>query len=179
MYATRRRAAAQLGWLLFCGACFRTTAPEGWLSTPEVAQREAYGGWISAAYAPAQVVEGELIAVTPESLYVLTADSLIPLAMGAITSAALTTYDAQLRTLEMWTLLGSASTLSHGVGLVLTLPLWVIAGSSVTASASKSPRVRSLDPADLRPYARFPQGLPPALDRRDLRQKQTARMTAR
>ncbi len=97
-------------------------------------------------------------------------DSVTPLALGAITSATLTAYDARLRTLEMWTILGSVSTLSHGVALGLTPPLSAIAGSSATASASTSPRIRSLDPAELRPYARFPQGLPSALDRRNLRQ---------
>lgn len=170
-----RRRRALGAWLLLLGsACFRTTAPEGWLSVPDVAQREAYGGWIRLE--PAQgtdtrSLEGELIAATPDTLYVLTPDSLVAVATKALTSATLTTYDARLNELTTWTALGAVATLSHGVGLILTLPTWIIVGTTATASASKAPRVESLDAAVLRPYARFPQGLPPAVDRRALRQK--------
>jgi hypothetical protein len=163
---------------LLASACFQTTAPEGWLSTPAVAQREAYGGWISAAYtlgAGTATVEGELIAASPDSLHVLTADSLVTVATSAVTSATLTTYDARLNTLNMWTILGAVSSLSHGVGLLLSVPMWIIVGTTATASASKAPRVQSVDAALLRPYARFPQGLPPGLERRALRQKEVPR----
>ena len=175
MFGRRRwRAPAVWSLLQLSSACFSTTAPDGWLSTPAVAQREAYGGWIAVERAQdtsKQTVEGELIAVTPDSLYVLTPDSLLSLPMGEITSATLTTYDARLGRLATWTALGAISTISHGVGLVLTFPLWTIAGSTLTASASKAPRVQSADATSLQPYARFPQGLPLGLDRRALRQK--------
>jgi hypothetical protein len=168
------RALAVWSLLMLSSACFRTTAPDGWLSTPAVAQREAYGGWIAVERVQdtmKRTVEGELIAVTPDSLHVLTADSLVSLPMDEMTSATLTTYDARLGRLTTWTALGAVSTLSHGVGLVLTLPLWIIAGSTSTASASKAPRVQSVEATLLQPYARFPQGLPPGIDRRALRQK--------
>jgi hypothetical protein len=163
-----------VGFLLLCGACFYTTAPEGWLSTPAVAQREAYGGWIAVETAPEpskRTVEGELIAITPDTLHVLTADSLVSLAIGEVASATLTTYDARSGRIQTWSIVGAVSTLSHGVWLVLSLPTWILVGTTATASASKEPRVQSLDAALLRPHARFPQGLPPGLDRRALRQK--------
>lgn len=173
MFTGKRHAAALLGLLFVGTACFRTTAPRGWLSTPDVAQREAYGGWIRVETAHGPLAEGELIAVTPETLYVLTIDSLTSVPAPVVTLATLTAYDSRPRVLETWTLLGSLSSISHGTLLILTLPTWVTAGSLSTASASKSPRVQSVDPAVLRPFARFPQGIPPTLDRRAIRQKRT------
>ena len=160
--------------LLLLGACFSTTAPSGWLSTPAAAQREAFGGWIKVEYThdgEGRTVEGELIAAVQDSLHVLAADSLVSLSIGTVAMATLTAYDAEHDRLVKWTLLGVLSTASHGVGFVLTVPLWVISGTSAAASASRAPRVQSLDTALLRPYARFPQGLPDGLDRRALRPK--------
>lgn len=180
MSATRPRSARAFYAFvaLLASACFQTTAPEGWLPTPAVAQREAHGGWIKVDYtlgAAVATVEGELIAASTDSLHVLTADSLATVATSAVTSATLTTYDARLNTLNAWSVLGAVSTASHGVGLLLSLPMWIIVGTTATASASKAPRVQSADAALLRPYARFPQGLPPGLDRRALRQKEVPR----
>jgi hypothetical protein len=174
MFGDRRGAASAAYLLLLCTACFYTTAPEGWLPTPDVAQRQAYGSWIKVDYAEAggsRTVEGELIAAAADSVYVLTTDSLVALATGVITSATLTAYDARLDAMTTWSALGGVSALSHGWFLVLSLPVWVIVGTTTSASVSKEPRVESVDGAVLRPYARFPQGLPPGLDRGALRPK--------
>jgi hypothetical protein len=176
MFGHRRPAASAASLLLLCTACFYTTAPEGWLPTPAVAQQQAYGGWIKVDYAEgngSRTVEGELIAAAPDSLYVLTTDSLVSLATGTITSATLTAYDSRFGATMTWGILGAVSTLSHGWFLILSLPMWVIAGTTTSASASKGPRVQAVDGALLRPYARFPQGLPPGLDRGTLRRKAT------
>jgi hypothetical protein len=174
MCSARPHRATPLWLLVLLGACFQSTAPEGWLPIPEVAQREAYGAWIRVEHrqgAETQVVEGELIAAMADSLHVLAADSLVTLPMTAVASATLTTYDARSEELSTWTALLAVSTLSHGIGLVLTMPLWIIIGTAETAGASKDPRVESVDAALLRPYARFPQGLPPGIDRNALRAK--------
>jgi hypothetical protein len=175
MFGNRRRAASPAYLLLLCTACFYTTAPEGWLPTPDVAQRQAYGGWIKVDYAGgagSRTVDGELIAAA-DTVYVLTTDSLVAIATGMITSATLTTYDARLDAMTTWSALGGVSALSHGWFLLLSLPMWVIVGTTTSASVSKEPRVESVDAAVLRPYARFPQGLPPGLDRGTLRPKAT------
>jgi hypothetical protein len=81
--------------------------------------------------------------------------------------AELTGYDSQASELAAWTVLGTLSTASHGVGLILTAPFWVISGAASTAKQSRCGYVR-YPPAireDFLPYARFPQGLPPEVDR--------------
>ena len=155
-------------------ACFQTSAPKGWLPTAEEAQRDAYGAWIKLEFsmgAERNTVHGELIAAASDSVHVLTSDSLVVVSSASVTGGTLTAYDSQHGALRLWTILGGVSTLTHGFVLVLTAPVWAIAGSAATASASKAPRVESTDPSLLRMYARFPQGLPRELDVRSLRQK--------
>jgi hypothetical protein len=156
------------------GGCFRTTAPPGWLPTPEEAQREAFGAWMRIEYridSVRRVIEGELIAAATDSIYVLGADSLVALPVTPALSGTLTTYDARLDMLGTWTLMGTLSTASHGIVLLLSAPIWIIAGTASTASASKDPRIGSTDPSLIRQFARFPQGMPPGVDRRSLRQR--------
>lgn len=168
--------------LAFVSGCFRTTAPRGWLPTAVEAQRDAYGGWIQVDFNTGvrrNTVHGELIAATSDSVHVLTSDSLVAVPTASVIAGTLTAFDAQHGALRLWTVLGAVSTLSHGFALVLTAPAWAIAGSVATASASKTPRVESTDPLLLRMYARFPQGLPPGLDARTLRQKDARRLGGR
>jgi len=171
---SRWTAVSAAGLVLLTGACFHSTAPRGWLPTAVEAQRDAYGGWIKLDYAVngnRQALHGELIAAAPDSVHVLTSEGMVAVLTATVISGTLTTYDANYGGLRLWAIFGGVSTLSHGVGLVFTLPLWAIAGSTATASASKAPRVESTNPALLRAYARFPQGIPPGLDPRSLRQK--------
>ena len=160
--------------LIVSGCSFHTTAPNGWLPTAVEAQREAYGGWIKLDFnmgVLAKTVQGELIASAPDTVYVLTSDSLVVVPTASVFAGTLTAYDSQYGALRLWTILGVVSTLSHGFVLVLSAPVWGIVGVNATASASKAPRVESTDPSLLRMYARFPQGLPSGVDARSLRQK--------
>ena len=168
--------------LVIVSGCFHTPAPKGWLPTAIEAQHDAYGGWIKLEFgagAARNTVHGELIAATSDSVHVLTSDSLVVVPTALVIAGTLTAYDSQYESLRWWTILGAFSTLSHGFGLVLTAPVWAIAGSAATGSASKAPRVESTHPAVLRMYARFPQGIPPGLDVRSLRQKDVRRLPAR
>ena len=61
---------------------------------------------------------------------------------------------------------GALSTASHGVGLIISFPVWILIGSISTATQSYTPiqkfPVKSWD--ELIKYARFPQGLPRVLE---------------
>jgi hypothetical protein len=164
--------------LVIAGGCFHTTAPKGWLPTAVEAQREAYGGWIKLDFyvgVTPNAVHGELIAASHDSVHVLTSDSLVVVPTASVIAGTLTAYDAGHGALRLWTIVGAVSTVSHGFALILTAPVWIVGGSYATASASKAPRVESTDTSLLRMYARFPQGLPPGLDARSLRQKDVRR----
>lgn len=160
----------------FALRCASTGAPRGWLPNAKQAQQETYGAWIWVEYSRGstkQRAEGELIAVERDSIFILTQDTLVAIAESEIELGRLTAYDAKDRLLAGWTAVGSLTTLSHGFGLLATLPLWVVSGSISTVAQSFAPieelPVESWD--DLRKYARFPQGLPEGLDSRMVKSK--------
>jgi hypothetical protein len=185
MRATRVCRAAW-GAAVLLAACVSNPAPNGWLPPAGVATRDAYGGWIVADTAkddrrgrdaggsPARVpVAGELIAVDPDTVFVMSGEWLVGLPKGQVRRATLFAYDPQWGQLAAWGVVGTLSTISNGLGLILTAPLWIITSTSAASSRSRAPRVELADRGDrwekLRLYARFPQGMPPGLDRRSVR----------
>lgn len=172
-----------LGGLTLLGAgCAVSTAPPGWLRPP-TEPSNGLGGWMALALRPEvgdQVgavtdwdfaarwnLEGELIAVSPESILVLAGSSLRGVAWSQVRRAELFGYDSQAKNLALWSTIGTLSTVSHGVGLIISAPLWILAGAASTARQGRGARI--LCPPgtdrDLAPFARFPQGLPPGIDR--------------
>ncbi len=153
--------------------CAGSRAPRGWLSIPSKAQSEAYGGWIT-VYSNSEknkiIADGELIAVEADSLFVLQGAELVSLAWSDVSKAQLTAYDSKKGGLALWTTLGSLSTASHGLALGLSLPLWIIIGTTTTTSQSHAPNYtypqRSWQ--DLVMFSRFPQGLPDEIDRSNI-----------
>ena len=167
MRARRRVIAA----LLLLTGCAHSTAPKDWLPRAVDAAQEAHGGWILLRLAgDSQEHEGELIAIGPDSLFVLESDGCRGYAHAQVRHAVLTGYDSEAGRLAGWTVMGSVLTLSHGYGLVISLPLWILVGTASTISQSTAGRV-SVTPTsweEARKYARFPQGLPEELDRASL-----------
>lgn len=185
MRATRAWRAAG-GAAVLLAACVSNPAPSGWLPPADVAAREAYGGWIVAdtakddqrgsfaggSTAPVPVA-GELIAVDPDSVFVMSGRGLVGLRKLQVRRATLFSYDSQWGQLAAWGVVGTLSTISNGLLLLLTAPLWVIVSTSAASSRSHAPMVELADSGDrwekLRLYARFPQGLPSGMDRSVLR----------
>jgi hypothetical protein len=154
--------------------CYQSSAPPGWLPTPVQAQRGAFGSWISVQGQPRTppLAEGELIAIDTDTIHVLADGRLMSLPRASICCAVLTAYRMDLSGLQLWTAVGTLSTVSHGLVLILTAPMWIIAGTAATSAASYAPRIVGTDPAVLQPFARLPQGIPPGLDRTTIRSKQ-------
>jgi hypothetical protein len=155
-------------------ACESNPAPRDWLPRPQETPTWTYGGWIALELkalgddpkAPAPVRAGELLAVAPDSVWLMTDDGALAVARADVTLATLIGWDPETDKMVLWTTIGTVSTLSNGAFLLLTAPAWIIGGSLSTASQSRRPVVRT-DKADwsqLNLYARFPQGLPPGLD---------------
>jgi hypothetical protein len=167
----RARNAAVL--MLVVLACQANPSPEEWLPTPEATPQWPRGGWIVIDRAVADstaprlpLIDGELLAVSPDSGWVLTDQGVEAVAAADVAQATLVGWDPQTEKLGLWTAIGAVSTISNGVILVFTAPMWVIGGSLATASHSRRPVLTTDDDQwlDLRLYARFPQGLPPGLD---------------
>jgi hypothetical protein len=115
-------------------------------------------------------VQGELIALSPDRVFVLTDVGLLELPKTTISQAKLTAYDSGAVALGVWTFLGTLSTISHGVFLIISAPVWVIGGSAITAVQSHKPVISYPKNSweAFQRYARFPQGLPQGLERSSL-----------
>jgi hypothetical protein len=157
---------------LLAAACQANPAPKQWLPTPDQAPAWTHGGWIdvvlrdSALRGAASFRAGELLAVSPDSVWVLTEQGAVGVAAADAGRATVIGWDPETYLLTAWTLIGTVSTLSNGAFLLFTAPAWLIGGGLTTAAQSKRPVLRTDRNAwlELRLYARFPQGLPPGLD---------------
>lgn len=153
--------------------CASTTAPSKWLPRPDQTQALAHGGWISVHYAEGRTmlqVHGELIAIHADSMFVLPADGLKVIPTAKINQAKLTAYDANWGPLATWSVLGTLSSASHGIGLIFSAPVWILTGTIATSAQSHAPQLtfprRSWN--EFRMYTRFPSGLPKGINRQYL-----------
>jgi hypothetical protein len=156
--------------------CASTTAPRHWLPTADEAQQEAYGAWITVEYNanPSEIIaEGEFIAKNSDSIFILTPEKFVAIPQNQIKKGKLVTYDSKYGVLGIWTLLGVLSTPSHGVGLIISAPVWIVLGSVMTSGQSYEPieKYPSYSWNELRKFARFPQGMPKGLDPKTLKNK--------
>lgn len=165
--------------------CATRHAPPEWLPYAQEASRQAWGGWIQLQVgegASAQSAVGELLAVSPESLLTLRDSTVSAFPLRSVTRATLEVYDPQSDKLGQITLAGTIGTLTHGYWLIFTAPLWLIVGGSSTAVLSRGGLIeysaadsakgrRVLTWKDLSLHARFPQGMPPGLDRTALHER--------
>jgi len=165
-------------------ACVSNPAPRGWLPPAHIAAREAYGGWIVVDLTQpdprgplgpgltAAEVAGELIAVDSDTVFVMPPKGLVGIPKTRVRSATLFAYDAEWGRLAAWGVIGTLFTASNGLIAIFTAPMMIITSTAATASRSRAPRVELADTRDrwwkLRLYARFPQGMPPGIDRAGL-----------
>jgi len=158
--------------------CVGNTAPTGFLLTPVQAQNASYGGWIELTIGAAdggkrERTEGELLAVTADSIWVLGPEGAVVIATARVTKGKLTAYQAATAAVSGWAGLGTLSTISNGLLLVFTAPLWIITGTAAAATESRTP-VRAAPPLtwpQLAMFARFPQGMPAGVTLESLQPK--------
>ena len=180
-----------------CG-CASSMAPRGWLPYAQEAQQEGFGGWITVTARVQPKVpslSGELLAVSDDSVVVLTSAGVGSCALTDVTHATFEGYDSRSGDTARMTLAGTLSSISTGWGLIVIAPLWVIVGSTssavlsqqgqVTVDASQGATASGQSDAarkswkDIRLFARFPQGMPVGLDRSELRLRPLAKRAER
>jgi hypothetical protein len=142
------------------------TLPEG----PAVAE-SGFGAWALVRSADSSWTSGELIAAGEDSLHVLTARGLLSRGMHDVVVVHVLTHENHPGEISTFALFGALSTISHGFGVVLTGPLWVLFGSIIARDASRAGVVITRDWTQLQMWSRFPPGLPSGVDRGTLRLK--------
>ncbi|HEX7839319.1 MAG TPA: hypothetical protein VF469_17700, partial [Kofleriaceae bacterium] len=138
--------------------------------TIEGVVRDGRGGWIVVTQRNGAQIDGELIAVDPGDVRVLTATGLVLVAKPAVATARLWAWQTEHGVLGLWGTAGMLSTITHGFWLVFSAPIWFL---STTITTSVESRASIVDYPDdgwgkLSPWARFPQGLPAGVTARDL-----------
>ena len=157
-------------------SCASSHAPEKWLDEPSEVPRSGYGGWIELKMKGhrALPIEGEFLAVAgTDSVFLLASDGFRAVPIAAIDKARVAVYRSQRGKAAGLTLGGTFASLSHGWAFIISGPIWIIVGSAVAGGVSHEPLhdVPSLSWSEVAIYARYPQGLPAALDRAALRPK--------
>jgi hypothetical protein len=105
---------------------------------------------------------GELLGIDPEHLYVLENERTVAIPRSSVERVSIKLYTSGATAAGIWTGLGTISTLSHGLYLIITAPIWLATGVPTTASLAATNHLR-VEPAQLDrldQFARFPQGLP-------------------
>jgi hypothetical protein len=153
---------------LIAFGCASTNEPSRWLPDPKEVPTDAYGGWIRVQIDDGEL-SGELIAISSDTLFL--ADSVLQaLPVREIQSARVVVFDVDAG-IGAGTFFGSLITFPlNGLFLIFTAPMWWIGGTIAGVARTYDPVVdfpkSRID--DLRPFARFPQGLPPGVDYLDI-----------
>ena len=143
---TRERAVALLFGALATSCASNPTPAERRVSQEE-AISSGKGAYAFVLYADKSSDGGELIAAPPGQLLLLTeGGNLVAVDWRRISELTLGVHDNNADALGLWGVLGSLSTLSHGVFLVFTLPVWL--GASIGSTAQESHRGIFRCPAD-------------------------------
>lgn len=165
---------------LYAG-CATSNAPSNWLPDANELEQDAFGGWITLITADngsleknQQIEMGEFIALDSEKVYIMK-DSLLQIMKKEIISAKL-----EIRTRHneygAWATIGTLSTISNGVFLIFTFPLWLVTDIAALSGEAKSDNYVMKNPdekywKEVNKFARFPQGLLKDIDRSKLRPK--------
>jgi hypothetical protein len=177
MSATERGAGAAralLAGLALAGivaGCASSPIPQARLPSEEDAITAGFGSYIQVIDAGGAAHDGELIEVQPGRLSIFDGGHIEVLARPQVASALVVVHQTHQSAYAVWTVLGTLSTITHGFFLVLSAPVWIATGVTTSISESRRARLTYPDPArweDLRPYARFPQGLPPGITGNEL-----------
>lgn len=156
--------------------CAASIAPSGWLPSAERTQWDGYGSWaiVTLSIGPGESCEGELIAATSDSIFILQGSVLEAYGVNQVGRIHLQTYDSRHGGLTAWTAFGALSTISHGFILALSAPVWIITGSVATSAQSRLPHRTIADGSwsQLAPYCRYPGGIPASVNRSKIAPKQ-------
>ena len=146
-------------------ACAANPAPRGWLPKAQDVPRWSRGHWIviEHTHGGGTVVEGELIAMNEREIHVLTTIGLRALPVPHARRATLALYRSEGgRTFGK----GFLWSLTHGWLLPFTIVPWIALSIGEDGAPILRHPPRPL--GSFRPFARFPQGLPPGLEPADL-----------
>jgi hypothetical protein len=159
--------------LIFCASCASIEGSRELIPYPWEVPENPRGCWIELE-TKVDKISGEFIGLSEENVYVEVikfGKKLYAVPRDEVKTARIVVfYPNGIGYLGLWTLLGVLSTLSHGWGLILSAPIWLLFGIPSMIGRSYEPvfsySKKELDKMSI--YARYPQGVP-----MEIRQKAT------
>jgi len=115
---------------------------------------------------------GELLSVSDNDIVLLTSGGLFRYEQHSIDRARVVIYNTETAKFGLWTALSSLATVTNGYFLLITAPVNFITGAVVTGTEAKRENYVDYPKVGwpvVRKFARFPQGMPPELQARDLK----------
>jgi hypothetical protein len=156
--------------LTMLSACRTTNAPRAYRIAPETLASRVTGSWVKVQHRDGSYTSGELLAAAGDTVFTVSGNALTLTAVNDISRVTVTRYGPDIGDLVVWTLLGTLSTASHGFGLILTAPAWIVTGIAATAAETHRAIVVTSDIAKLATWSRFPAGIPATVERDKLRE---------
>ena len=163
--------------------CRTIHAPDNWLPENEEMMENAYGGWIylwiidpNDEYAYEPDISGEFISYRNGEITILNYDSIYTIDTNSIAEVVLELVDKNVSTIVVWGFFGTLSTMSHGMYLSFSAPIWIM-GTTIAASGESYRDVYEAEYprkkwwAEVKRFARFPQGIPDEVDINKLKPK--------
>lgn len=160
------------GWLVLTmgsTGCRSSNAPRAYRQPAAISAKRVSGSWVQVRSTGGTVTSGELLAAG-DTVWVIADSTLTPVPRDSVRDVTLTRYDPRGRDLGVLTVLGIASTISHGWWLILTAPTWAIGGASAVAAESHRAIWKTSDVSKLTLWSRFPAGIPANVERSRLRE---------
>lgn len=172
-----------LSFIFFYG-CATSYAPDNWLPDTDKIQTEAYGGWLTlhfkdqSTYRDYEIApKGEFICCDTTNVYLLTTSGkLLTIKKDQVAEAVLELDEKNTGTYAAITVIGSLTTISHGLYSGITFPAWLIIGIPTASGESMRDRYETENPDkiywnQIQIFARFPQGLPYGVNLNELKTK--------
>jgi hypothetical protein len=166
---------------LILSGCAASRVPSEYRFGPKSLRKQISGNWMDIKFHsgditnPLKSLSGELIAIQSDSIFILASNGLAVVHLSAIDETVLYMYNNQAGGLAVLTgllympniiaalVMEEPGFLIIGVPLVLTGSTLAIVESSNHSNLLKYPYSNKLE--ELKKFARYPQGLPPGIDR--------------
>jgi hypothetical protein len=167
--------------ILFLSGCSISKIPAGYRYGPKALRTELTGGWTEVKLksldvpGPEKAFSGELIAIQSDTMYILTKTRLEGIHTSAISEAVLYMYINRSGVYGVFTGLlyipdfVAAIVIGEPAFFLLGVP-WLVAGGIITLLEASDhsnllhyPVFNQL--TDLKKFARYPQGMPPGIER--------------
>ncbi|MBX2965292.1 MAG: hypothetical protein KF845_04040 [Cyclobacteriaceae bacterium] len=143
-----------------------------YLPTPDTIDVNVYGSYIKIQPLLVSEIKGELIAIDTDTITVLTKDAKECVTIPVKDVLNFTLKYARPKKRYWWSIPASLPAAGmHGFYFPVSLPVNLLVTVSVTASSENAFRYSEADMTydKLRMFARFPQGIPPGIDRASIR----------